>query len=104
MGESMASKYLDGSMVPRRVTRHWDQRFEPRSDAGSETAVVALRWREYRVPLVNVSESGAMISFSLIPCIGETISIAFTGKDPVPASVCWVRDGKVGISFTCRTE
>ena len=104
VGESMASKYLDGSMVPRRVTRHWDQRFEPRSDAGSSTADVELRGRRYRVALVNVSESGAMIMLSLIPCIGETISIAFTGKDPVPASVCWVRDGKVGISFTCRAE
>lgn len=100
----MASKYLDGSMVPRRVTRHWDQRFEPRNDAESETATVRLRGREHRVALVNVSESGAMIRFSLIPCIGETISIAFAGKDPVPATVCWVRDGKVGISFTCHAE
>ena len=91
-------------MVPRRVTRHWDQRFEPRSDARSEPAVVELRGRQYRVALVNVSESGAMITFSLIPCIGETISIAFAGKAPVPAKVCWVRDGKVGISFTCRAE
>ena len=100
----MASKYLDGSMVPRRVTRHWDQRFEPRNDAGSETVKVELRGREFSAALVNVSESGAMIRLSLIPCIGETISIAFAGKDPIPANVCWVRDGKVGISFAGRSE
>ena len=100
----MASKYLDGSMVPRRVTRHWDQRFEPRNDASSEVAAVEFRGRKYRVRLVNVSESGAMFIFSLIPCIGATISIAFFGKDPVPASVCWVRDGKVGVSFAYPSE
>lgn len=104
VGKSMASKYLDGSMVPRRVTRHWDQRFEPRSDARAESATVQLRGRTYRVPLVNVSESGAMFILSLIPCIGETISIAFAGKPPVPASVCWVRDGKIGISFVSPSE
>lgn len=100
----MASKYLDGSMVPRRVTRHWEQRVEPRSDARSQNAIVQLRGRTYRVPLVNLSESGAMFILSLIPCIGETISIAFAGKPPVPASVCWVRDGKIGISFVYPSE
>ena len=104
VGKSMASKYLDGSMIPRRVVRRCDQRFEPRSDARSESAIVQIRGRKYSVPLVNVSESGAMFIFSLIPCIGETISIAFAGKPPVPASVCWVRDGKIGISFVCPSE
>ena len=100
----MASKYLDGSMVPRRVTRQWDQRFEPRSDVESETATIEFRRRRFRVPVVNVSASGAMLMFSLIPTIGETISIALTGKAPVPASVCWVRNGKIGINFAVPLE
>ena len=104
VGKSMASKYLDGSMVPRRVVRRCDQRFEPRSDAAAESATVQFRGRSFRVALVNISESGAMFIFSLIPCIGETISIAFAGKAPVLASVCWVRDGKIGIRFVCPSE
>ena len=100
----MASKYLDGSMVPRRVTRHWDQRLEPRSDAGSAMAVLEFRKRKYKVAVVNQSSSGAMLMFSLIPCIGETISVELNGEGPVPANVCWVRDGKIGISFATPSE
>jgi hypothetical protein len=100
----MASKYLDGSMVPRRVKRLWDQRLEPRSDAGSATAVIQFRKRQYRVAVANLSPSGAMLIFSLIPCIGETISVGLNGRDPVPATVCWVRDGKIGISFAAPVE
>jgi hypothetical protein len=100
----MASKYLDGSMVPRRVKRVWDQRLEPRSDAGSSTAVLGFRRREFEVRVVNLSSSGAMLIFSLIPCIGETISIRLNGRNPVPATVCWVRDGKIGINFAVPVE
>ena len=100
----MASKYLDGSMVPRKVTRHWDQRLEPRNDAGSEEAVLEFRGRKYRVGVVNQSPSGAMLIFSLIPCIGETISVELDGRGVVPASVCWVRDGKIGVAFAVPAE
>ena len=100
----MASKYLDGSMVPRSATRCWDQRSEPRSEAGSETAILQLRGRSHIVTVVNVSNSGAMVILSLIPHIGEPISIRFAGRDDVAGNVCWVRGGKIGISFAAPVE
>ena len=104
VGESMASKYLDGSMVPRAVTRNWDQRDEPRSEVRSQTAIIELRGRNYEVELANISRSGAMLIFSLIPQIGETISIRLPGRPAMSGSICWVRDGKIGINFTKAVE
>ena len=100
----MASKYLDGSMVPRTETRHVDERSEPRSCADSQTAVLDFRGRKHVVRLVNVSRSGAMVIFSLIPHIGETISVQLIGRRPITGYVCWVRDGKIGISFAAPEE
>lgn len=100
----MASKYLDGSMVARSVSRACDHRNEPRSEAGSATATIKLRGRRHVVPLVNVSRSGAMVILSLIPHIGETISIRLAGGPPLPGRVCWVRGGRIGISFAAPVE
>jgi PilZ domain-containing protein len=100
----MASKYLDGSMVPRTETRHVDERSEPRPNAQSQTAVLEFRGRKHVVRLVNLSRGGAMLIFSLIPHIGETISIQLIGRRPTAAYVCWVRDGKIGISFAAPVE
>ena len=100
----MASKYLDGSMVPRSETRHVDERCEPRAAAQSQTAVLEHRGRKHVVRVVNLSRSGAMVIFSLIPHIGETISIQLIGRGPTEGYVCWVRDGKIGISFAAPVE
>lgn len=100
----MASKYLDGSMVPRNVKRNVDHRSEPRSAVQSQTATLQMRGRNYVVPLVNLSPSGAMVIFSLIPCIGETIRLQLAGRDPVAGRVCWVRDGKVGLTLVGLAE
>jgi hypothetical protein len=100
----MPSKYLDGSMVPRSVKRNWDQRCEPRLEAGSQTAIVELRGCEFSVPVANLSRSGAMVILSLIPHIGETISIRLAGRASLPGRVCWVRGGKIGISFAAPVE
>jgi hypothetical protein len=100
----MASKYLDGAMVARSVSRACDHRNEPRSEAGSATATIVLRGRRHTVPLVNVSRSGAMVILSLIPHIGETISVQLVGRAPVVGTVCWVRDGKIGITFAAPVE
>lgn len=100
----MASKYLDGSMVPRSVTRYVDHRSEPRLDAEAQTAVLELRGRKHIVELVNVSASGAMLIFSLIPYIGETIRLELGGRGQVSGTVCWVRDGKIGVNFADPAE
>lgn len=100
----MASKYLDGAMVPRKVVRHADHRLEPRRDAADQAAVIQYRGRRHSVRLVNLSPSGAMVIFSLIPCIGETINVELIGRGPVAARVCWARDGKIGLTFAAPVE
>lgn len=100
----MASKYLDGAMVPRSVTRRVDHRSEPRSEAGSQSAVIHLRGRKHVVRLGNVSRSGAMVIFALIPHIGERIRLQLSGKRDIEGRVCWVRDGKIGVTFAAPLE
>jgi hypothetical protein len=100
----MASKYLDGSMVPRTVTRHADHRTEPRFEVESQTAALELRGRKHIVRLKNVSASGAMVIFSLIPHIGETIRLELIGRGRVAGTVCWVRDGTIGVRFADPLE
>jgi hypothetical protein len=96
----MAGKFsLDGSIVPRFEKRRLDQRAEPRSAAESQTAVLELRGRKHVVRLVNLSESGAMVILSLIPHIEETISVQLIGRGLVEGRVCWVRDGRIGVTF-----
>jgi hypothetical protein len=100
----MASKYLDGSMVPRSVRRCVDQRCEPRHEVEFQTAVLELRGRRHTVELLNLSSSGAMVMFALIPCIGETIRLRLSGRGEVGGTVCWVRDGKIGVTFAGPVE
>ena len=95
---------LDGAMVPRAIRRQFDQRSEPRDDAALEQATVVLGGREHCVRLVNLSPSGAMVIFSLIPNIGEPISLMLSGRGRVSGTVCWVKDGKVGITFSAPKE
>ncbi len=95
---------LDGSIVPRFETRHVDERSEARADARSQTAVLEFRGRRHVVRLLNISPSGAMVIFSLIPHIGETISMQLIGRGQIGGQVCWVRDGKIGVTFAGPKE
>jgi hypothetical protein len=56
------------------------------------------------VEVLNLSASGAMLIFSLIPYIGETIRLELVGRGQVSGTVCWVRDGKIGVSFSGPVE
>jgi len=89
---------LSGRMIPRAVRRAVDQRTEPRSDALGETAILRFRGTRYPVSLVNTSPSGAMLSFPLVPHIGELVRIEAASESRA-AHVCWVRDGHIGLSF-----
>ncbi|MBA2467474.1 MAG: PilZ domain-containing protein [Sphingomonas sp.] len=96
----MAAKYrLDGGMIPRTVKRMLDERSEDRLPASSATGAMQFRGRRHVVRLVNTSASGAMVIFPLIPHIGEQISLQLLGKGQVSATVRWVRDGRIGVSF-----
>ena len=90
---------LDGGMIPRTVKRLFDERSEERIPAASGTAVMDFRGRKHVVRLINTSPSGAMVIFSLVPHIGEQVSLQLLDRGQVSARVRWVRDGRVGISF-----
>ena len=90
---------LNGSMIPRSVRRMFDERAEPRTEAGCESAMLELRGRRYQVSVVNVSASGAMVIFGPLPHIGEEVVLHLGDRDPASGQVCWVRDGRIGVNF-----
>lgn len=90
---------LDGSMIPRAVRRMFDERLEPREPVPAESATLELRGRRHKVQLVNLSPSGAMVNFPLMPHIGEQVTLHLHDRGPVPGQVCWVRDGRIGVNF-----
>ena len=95
-----SSFFLDGSMIPRSESRTIDERSEIRSPSISNTAVLEFRGRKHVVRLLNVSGSGAMVVFPHIPNIGERMPLQILDRGVVTAQVRWVRDGRIGLSFT----
>ena len=96
----MATKFsLNGGMIPRSVTRFWDQRDEPRVEPDEEHAVLEQRGRRHQVKVVNLSSAGAMIEFQTVPHIGERVRFELLGRKPVAGYVRWVRDGRIGVNF-----
>lgn len=95
---------LHGSMIPRTVRRMFDERAEPREEVESQTAVLELRGRKHMVRIANVSPSGAMVIFSLMPHIGEGVVLHLLGRGRVHGTVCWVRDGRIGVNFAAAGE
>ena len=95
---------LHGSMIPRSVKRMFDERAEVREPAESQTAVLEIRGRKHMVRLANLSPSGAMLVFSLMPNIGESVVLHLLGRGRVEGQVCWVRDGRVGVNFVASEE
>ena len=90
---------LKGNMIPRTVKRTFDERGEPRADAGA-SAVMEWRGENLAVEVANISASGAMLVCDHTPHIGEQIGLNLPELAPLPAVVCWVRDGRIGIHFT----
>lgn len=89
---------LDGTMIPRRVKRLFDQRGEPRIERGS-AALLLWRGRKRSIELINLSSSGAMIVCDGDAHIGEDVTLWLTDHAPIEASVQWVRDGRIGLHF-----
>ena len=101
----MASGYfLDGSMIPRSEARCIDERTEARHPSASSTAVLEFRGRKHVVRLINVSPSGAMVIFPHMPNIGERLLVQLLDRGTVWAQVRWVKDGRLGVSFTTPLE
>ena len=95
---------LSGSMIPRGVRRLFDERSEPREAVGSQAASLELRGRKHEVRIVNLSASGAMVVFGAVPRIGEQVALHLADRGRVPAQVCWVRDGHIGVNFVAAGE
>jgi hypothetical protein len=76
-----------------------DERIEPRVKADAGSAVMTVRGRRHVVRLVNISPSGAMVIFAPVPHIGEQVTLQLIDRGQLSARVCWVRDGRIGVSF-----
>jgi len=96
--------FLDGAMIPRNEQRSIDERAETRHPAVSNTAVLEFRGRKHVVRLINLSRSGAMISFQSMPNIGEAVAIHLSDRGRVCGNVCWVRDGRIGVNFAAKVD
>lgn len=97
---------LDGNMIPRSVRRWFDQREEPRGEAGDglQSAVLVHRGRNHVVRVGNISASGAMVVYADVPHIGEAVTLQLLDHGAVAGQVRWVRDGCVGINFVTPLE
>jgi len=95
---------LDGSMIPRQAARTIDERNELRHPAQSNTGVLQFRGRKHVVQLINVSKSGAMVIFPHVPNIGERLPLQLLDHGFVWSQVRWVKDGRIGLSFTSAVE
>jgi hypothetical protein len=91
-------------MIPRHERRSIDERNEPRHAALSNTGVLDFRGRKHVVQLINVSKSGAMVIFPHTPNIGERPPLQLLDHGFVWAQVRWVKDGRIGMSFTSPSE
>jgi len=87
-------------MIPRSGRRSIDERLEERLAAESGTAVMDFRGRNHVVRLINLSPSGAMVIFPYVPNIGEKLTLQLLDRGLVSAQVMWVKDGRIGLSFT----
>ena len=81
------------------IKRLLDERGEPRASTGSNTAMLDHQGRRHLVRLVNVSPSGAMISFQGNLADGDEVMLHLLDHGPVTGQVRWTRDGRVGINF-----
>jgi hypothetical protein len=82
----------------------FDERCEDRVESESQTAVLQHRGRRHVVRIVNISASGAMVIFPVMPHIGEEVSLQLLGRDAVKGHVMWVRDGRIGVNFAAALE
>lgn len=90
---------MGGAAIPRREPPEVERRAEAREPVTSGTAVLEYRGRRHLVRVVNVSSSGAMVIFPLIPEIGERVIIQLLDRGVVSSQVRWVKDGRIGLTF-----
>ena len=92
-----AGKSLVDIVIPRDERRLTNQRREDRYRGVVESATIVFRRKKSAVRVVNVSESGVMIECDIVPRIGEAIAVEFDGFDRLDGTVCWVKQGRIGL-------
>jgi len=88
---------LAAILIPREERRTTNQRREDRYRGIVERATIVFRRKKTLVKVVNVSESGMMVESSIEPRIGERVSVEFDGFEPLQGTICWVREGRIGL-------
>jgi hypothetical protein len=76
-----------------------DRRGEERREGLIENALLHLRGKPYRVPVLNISSRGAMIECALEPRLGEPVLVEFDQCSSIHAFVRWSREGRIGLNF-----
>ncbi|HEX8640461.1 MAG TPA: PilZ domain-containing protein [Allosphingosinicella sp.] len=83
--------------IPREERRITNQRREDRFHGVVDRATLVFRRKKTLVRVVNISSSGVMIESGILPRIGEKVGVEFEGFDRLEGSVCWVKQGRIGI-------
>ena len=89
--------------IRRTESRRCDQRREARKVEIVDRAVIRYQGRSQEVSVRNISSRGMMMEADFLPAIGARIDVAFAGCNPMPCSVRWVRDGRIGLEFARET-
>lgn len=82
---------LHSLIDPRREGR--------RATVPSQKAMLSLRGRDHAVSILDLSQSGAMITFGGHAYEGDPVTIQLLDHGLVAGQVRWIRDGRAGISF-----
>lgn len=90
---------LSAILIPRVERRTTNQRREDRYRGIVERATLVYRRKKVLVKVVNVSESGMMVEAAIDPRIGEKVRVEFEGFEPLAATVCWAREGRLGLDL-----
>src|SRR5687768_5525879 len=89
--------------IRRNEARRCDQRREARKVEMIDQAVIRFQGRTQEVTVRNVSSRGVMLEADIVPPIGARVDVAFADCNPMPCSVRWVREGRIGLEFARET-
>lgn len=90
---------LEGTFVPRKVSRSINQRRENRHHGVAGIVMVSCEGGETEAQVINVSECGLLIDAPITPGIGDKIDVRFENCEPLQASVIWRKGYRVGLDF-----
>ncbi|MBV8687933.1 MAG: hypothetical protein JOZ90_17035 [Alphaproteobacteria bacterium] len=75
------------------------RRRAPRHRGVVERAAILYRGKPALVGVANVSRDGVTLQTSLLPEVGERLSVALEGAPIRSGAVRWVRGGRIGVGL-----